>query len=294
MTTNTIQNRPQVALVTGASSGIGKATALQLQQAGFITYASARRPDQLSELVAAGCRPLPLDVTNEASMIAAVERIVREHGAVDLLVNNAGYGEMGPIEEVTLDGWRKQFETNVFGLVRLTQLVLPGMRAQGRGRIINIGSGGGEFTFPLGGAYHASKYALEAISDALRFEVAPFGIAVVLIQPSPVRTPLAAATVEAIRTTPTSPYAPLVSAFRRLSEASAASGQGYISAEAVAKTIVEAAQSPRPKTRYMLGSVARFMSTLRHLLPDRWWDGLLRRMYGTTNAQTEQTQTRPL
>jgi NAD(P)-dependent dehydrogenase (short-subunit alcohol dehydrogenase family) len=268
-----------VALITGASSGIGAATARHFATTGIITYATARQVEKLHTLTAVGCHALQLDVTDENSMRAAVAEIERQHGAVDVLVNNAGYGEMGAIEEVTIDAWRRQFETNVFGLVRLTQLVLPGMRGRGRGRIINVGSGGGEFTFPLGGAYHASKYALEAISDALRFEVAPFGIVVVLIQPSPVHTPLAAATLESIRTDADSPYAPLVAAFRQLSEATAASGSGYLTPEAVAVSILSAAQSRSPRTRYKLGSVANALSAARQLLPDRWWDGWLRRMY---------------
>jgi NAD(P)-dependent dehydrogenase (short-subunit alcohol dehydrogenase family) len=272
-------SRRPVALITGASSGIGQATAQALLDAGYVTYATARRPETLGELTARGAHALRLDTTDEDSMIAAVRAVEADHGHIDVLVNNAGYGEMGLVEEVTLDGWRRQFETNVFGLVRLTQLVLPGMRRAGSGRIINVGSGGGEFTFPLAGAYHASKYALEAVSDALRFEVRPFGVEVVLIQPSPVRTPLATTTVDAIRTAPDSPYAGLVAAFRQLSERNIASGRGFLSAESVARVIVEAAQARRPRPRYKLGAVAQTLSLLRHLLSDRSWDALLGRMY---------------
>ena len=278
MSPSTTARRP-VALVTGASSGIGQATARALLDAGYITYATARRPESLGELTALGAHALRLDTTDEASMVAAVRAVEAAHGHVDVLVNNAGYGEMGPVEEVSLDAWRRQFETNVFGLVRLTQLVLPGMRRAHTGRIINVGSGGGEFTFPLAGAYHASKYALEAVSDALRFEVRAFGVEVVLIQPSPVRTPLAAVTAEAIRTAPDSPYTGLVAAFRQLSERNAASGRGFLTAESVARVIVEAARSRRPRPRYKLGAVAQTMAFLRHALSDRSWDGLLGMMY---------------
>jgi NAD(P)-dependent dehydrogenase (short-subunit alcohol dehydrogenase family) len=269
----------KTALVTGASSGIGKATAERLLKAGYITYASARRPEALEPLRALGCHALRLDVTDEASMVEAVSAITAEHGAVDVLVNNAGYGVMGAIEEVPLADWRRQFETNVFGLVRLTQLVLPGMRAKRSGRIINISSGGGEFTFPLAGAYHASKYAVESISDALRFEVRCFGIQVIVVQPGVVDTPLAAATVDAIQTAPTSPYAPLINSFRQLSAQSHATRQGYVTPEAVAEVIVGAAQAARPRTRYKVGSTPRLMSTMRHLLSDPLWDRMVARFY---------------
>ena len=169
----------RVALVTGCSSGIGQATAAALNQAGFTVWASARRTETLTGLVEAGCRAIQLDVDDEASMVAAIERI----GPIDVLVNNAGYGLYGPVEQVGLTEIRRQFETNVFGLVRLTQLVLPGMRARRCGRILNVSSMGGRTTLPGGGFYHASKYAVEAISDALRIEVRPFGVQVVLIEP---------------------------------------------------------------------------------------------------------------
>ena len=169
----------QAVLITGCSSGIGRATAERLAATGWPVYATARRPSRIEDLEARGCRTLALDVTDEASMQAAVAAIEDEHGAVGALVNNAGYSQSGAIEEVPLEDVRRQFETNVFGLVRMCQLVLPGMRRQGRGRIVNVSSMGANFTFPGGGFYHATKYAVEAISDALRFEVKGFGIDVV-------------------------------------------------------------------------------------------------------------------
>src|SRR5947207_4434609 len=175
-------------LITGCSSGIGRATARHLAARNWTVYATARRVEAIQDLAADGCRLLALDVTDDQSMVAAVAAVDKEHGAVDALVNNAGYGEYGPVEEVPLDAARKEFETNVFGLARMAQLVLPGMRRQRRGRIVNVGSMGGRFTFPGGGWYHASKYAVEALSDALRFEVRPFGVAVVLIEPGTIRT----------------------------------------------------------------------------------------------------------
>ena len=199
----------QAILITGCSSGIGRATAERLADRGFAVYATARRPESIAGLEARGCRILALDVTDEASMQAAVAAVTAEHGAVGALVNNAGYSQSGAIEEVPLEDVRRQFETNVFGLVRMCQLVLPGMRAQQSGRIVNVSSMGANFTFPGGGLYHATKYAVEAISDALRFEVAGFGIHVVIVQPGLIRTGFADAATDAIRSsTPAEgPYA---------------------------------------------------------------------------------------
>src|SRR5262249_8219292 len=175
-------------LITGCSSGIGRATALRLLRSGWRVYATARRPEAIAELQDAGCRTLALDVTSEPSMSAAVEELERAEGAVGVLINNAGYSQSGAIETVPIDAARRQFETNVFGLVRLTQLVLPKMRAQRWGKIVNVGSMGGRLTFPGGGYYHATKHALEAISDALRFELRGFGIDVILLEPGLITT----------------------------------------------------------------------------------------------------------
>ncbi len=197
-------------LVTGCSSGIGRATALRLGQAGWTVYASARRPETLTELADAGCRTLELDVTDEDSMRAAVATVEQAEGAVGVLVNNAGYSQSGAIETVPMDAVRRQFETNVFGAVRLTQLVLEKMRAQRWGKIVNVGSMGGRLTFPGGGYYHATKHALEAISDALRFELRGFGIAVILLEPGLITTEFGEAATPSMpivdgrrRTTPT-------------------------------------------------------------------------------------------
>lgn len=178
-------NSPGPVLITGCSTGIGRATAEQLVRAGYTVYATARRPETLADLAAAGAVTLALDVTDEESMTSAVRLVEKEHGQVGTLINNAGYGAYGPVEEVSLDEARREFETNVFGLGRMCQLVLPAMRTAGSGRIINISSMGGRVTFPAGGWYHASKYAVEALSDALRVEVASFGVQVVLVEPGP-------------------------------------------------------------------------------------------------------------
>src|SRR5438552_1790389 len=178
----------EAVLITGCSSGIGRATALRLARSGWTVYASARRPETLVELADAGCRTLALDVTDEQSMSAAVAGIEQDEGAVGVLINNAGYSQSGAIETVPMDAVRRQFETNYFGVVRLTQLVLSKMRAQRWGKIVNLGSMGGRLSFPGGGHYHATKHALEALSDALRFELRGFGIDVILLEPGLITT----------------------------------------------------------------------------------------------------------
>src|SRR5271168_266558 len=182
-------------LITGCSSGIGRATALRLADGGWTVYATARRPESIAQLGEAGCHTLALDVTDEESMRVAVETVEQAEGAVGVLVNNAGYSQSGAIETVAMDAVRRQFETNVFGAVRLTQLVLEKMRAQRWGRIVNVGSMGGRLTFPGAGHYHATKHALEAISDALRFELHGFGIDVILLEPGLIRTEFGEAAV---------------------------------------------------------------------------------------------------
>jgi len=269
----------RVAMVTGASSGIGKATATALAAAGFTTYATARRPAALDALQAVGCRALPLDVTDEGSMAAAVRAVEAEHGAVKVLVNNAGYGVNGPLEELDMEDVRREFETNVFGLLRLSQLVLPAMRAQGYGRIVNVGSMGGLFTVPGAGAYHASKYAVEALSDALRVEVRPFGVDVVLIEPTGVRTAFAdkiSATLG--QTGSNGSYAVfkknLDAGTRRLF---ADNARGILVPEDVAAVIVTSIQARRPRARYRVGLVAHVLPRVRRLVGDRGWDALMAR-----------------
>src|SRR3954467_7452246 len=197
----------QAVLVTGCSSGIGRATAERLAVRGFTVYATARRVESIAGLEAHGCRVLALDVTDEESMQAAVATVVDEQGAVGALVNNAGYSQSGAIEEVPLDEVRRQFETNVFGLVRMCQLVLPAMRAQRFGRIVNVSSMGGRLVFPGGGYYHATKFAVEALSDALRFEVKGFGIDVVLIEPGLIKTEFGTVAVGSLAEETDGPYA---------------------------------------------------------------------------------------
>jgi NADP-dependent 3-hydroxy acid dehydrogenase YdfG len=265
-----------VVLVTGASSGIGAATAARLVDRGYRVYATARDPGSLSALVAKGCKTLALDVTDEASMKAAVASIEASEGSIGALINNAGYSLSGALETLPIANVRRQFETNVFGLLRLTQLVLPGMRRAGAGRIVNLSSMGGTLTFPGGGAYHATKYAVEALSDALRFEVAGFGIDVVVIQPGLIRTGFAEVASGGIAPAATDdPYASFNAAVARSTKEAyetgplAKLGGGP---DDVAKMIEKALSAQKPKTRYAVTASAHVLMTLRSLLSDRLWD----------------------
>jgi NAD(P)-dependent dehydrogenase (short-subunit alcohol dehydrogenase family) len=265
-------------LVTGSSSGIGHATAEHLARAGHIVYATARRAEAIADLQAAGCRTLALDVTDEASMVAAVEAVEAQEGAVGALVNNAGYSQSGAIEQVPLDEVRRQFETNVFGLVRMCQLVLPGMRRQRFGRIVNVSSMGANFTFPGGGFYHATKYAVEAISDALRFEVKGFGVDVVIVQPGIIRTGFAEAATTALdEASPQGegPYATFDAAVakstREVYEKGPAARLGG-GPETVAKVIEKAITADRPRIRYRVTPSAHLLIKQRAVMSDRMWD----------------------
>jgi NAD(P)-dependent dehydrogenase (short-subunit alcohol dehydrogenase family) len=263
-------------LVTGASSGIGKATAEEFARRGHAVFAAARRPSE----PASNLRPLALDVTDAGSVRAAwaaIEEATSGRG-VDVLVNNAGFALSSPIEELTDVDLRRQFDTNVFGLVAMTRTVLPQMRARQRGRIINVSSVLGRMTFPGNGAYSATKYAVESLSDALRQEVAGFGIEVIVIEPSFVATNIAHA-ADARRTVngTASPYAQLI---KRGDEYLAEQMAKAIPAERVALTIVDAAQRRRPRTRYVVPGRSRPVLALLTGLPDRLADRAKRREIG--------------
>ena len=272
-------------LISGCSTGIGAATASALVRAGHTVYATARQIETLADLEALGCHPLALDVTSEDSMIAAVGTVEAEHGQVGTLVNNAGFAEYGPIEESDLVRVRAMFETNVFGLARLTQLVLPAMRRSRSGRIVNIGSMGGRFTFPVGGFYHASKYAVEAISDALRVEVKPFGIDIILVEPGLIRTNFEnrlneGLEVSAAAQDSNTAYADLLSANEKSTTGSYANDFMATGPETVAAVIVKALQSSRPRSRYVVTPAAKVMINLRRFGGDRIWDRAMRRQFG--------------
>ncbi len=280
-------------LITGCSTGIGRATAERLARAGHTVYATARNLESVADLEGAGCRTLQLDVNDESSMRSAVEAVEREHGAVGALVNNAGYAVERAVETVPMDEVRRQFETNYFGLVRMCQLVLPQMRRQGWGRIVNVSSVGGRLTFPGGAHYHATKHAVEAFSDALRFETAGFGVRVSIVEPGLIKTAFGdTATARApspggdTATVPStledSPYAAfneivakrIVDAYDGWMGKLAAAGP-----EPVAAAIERAITSRHPSSRYRVTPGARFMITTRRLLPDRAWDVFMRSQF---------------
>ena len=265
-------------LITGAASGIGRATAAAFAKRGYTTYATSRHLETLNALAAMGCQTLELDVTSKDSMQRAVQTILERQPQIDVLVNNAGYGLNGPIEELGMEQLRHQFETNVFGLVRLTQLVLPGMRRAKSGRIINVGSVGGTFTAPGAGAYHASKWALESINDALRFEVQSFGIQTVLIQPTGVYTNFDKKIAAVMPDTgPESLYAFFKANHLKVTQAmfQPNSNAGIIKPDVVARAILTAAEAKWPRTRYKIGLSAIVYSSLRRLVSDRIWDGIM-------------------
>ena len=269
-----------VALVTGASSGIGEATARELLRRGFTVYAAARRTDRMADLAAEGARTLAMDITDEASVSAGVDRILAETGRIDVLVNNAGYGSYGALEDVPLSEGKYQFEVNVFGLARLVQQVLPRMRERGRGRIINISSMGGKIYEPLGAWYHATKFAVEGLSDSLRLELKPFGIHVVIVEPGSIRTEwgsIAADKVE--QTSGTTAYADQARRVAALLRDSAAEGGKATDPVEIAEVIGKAATARRPKTRYVAGYGARPLLLARRLLPDRGFDRVMGRIY---------------
>lgn len=269
-------------LITGCSSGIGRATAARLAAGGWTVYATARKPETLADLQRSGCRTLALDVTDEVSMRAAVEAVEAAEGAVGVLVNNAGYSQSGAVESVPLDRVRAEFETNVFGLVRLCQLVLPKMREQRWGRIVNLSSMGGKLTFPGGGVYHASKYAVEALSDALRFELRGFGVDVVVIEPGLIRTSFSATAVREMGDEPPGPYAEFNRAVAEATERAYESGPLARlggGPEAVAETIAKALAAERPRARYPVTASARLLMAQRAAMPDRAWDAMLRAQF---------------
>ncbi len=270
----------KVAFVTGASSGIGEAAALELARLGFTVYAGARRIERMERLRIQGIRPVALDVVDTASLRAAVSTIEDEVGRIDVLVNNAGYGSYGSVEEVSIDEGRRQFDVNLFGAIELTQLVIPLMRRQGSGRIVNITSIGGKIYTPFGAWYHGTKFALEGMSDVLRAELKPFGIDVIVIEPGAIKTEWSGiATGSLLQTSGDGPYSvkakKLASSFTDGAMVDRASDPSV-----VAKVIATAVTARSPRARYAAGSGARLILMARRLLSDRAFDGLVARAMG--------------
>ncbi|AGN18770.1 short chain dehydrogenase [Corynebacterium glutamicum MT] len=270
----------KVALVTGASSGIGESTARKLQSLGFTVYGATRRTERLQKLASDGIHPLEMDVTDDESMKARIAKILADSGRIDVLVNNAGYGSYGAIEDVSIDEGGRQFEVNVFGAMALTRLVLPHMRKQKSGTIVNITSMGGKIYTPLGGWYHGTKFALEALSDALRLEVAQFGIDVVVIEPGGIATEwggIAADNLDAVSKD---------SAYKRQADAvskslrSEANSNRNSPPSVVADAIGKAVTARHPKTRYAIGFGAKPLIAARNILTDRQFDAVITRATG--------------
>lgn len=279
----------QTVLITGATAGLGRHAALHLAKKGHRVIATGRREEALASLrkEAEGTKleTLVLDVTDPESIDAAVAEIARrtDGRGLDALVNNAGYGQMGPLELVSDDELRAQFDTNVFGLMAVTRAFLPAMRARGRGRIVNVSSVGGQVTFPFGGAYHATKYAVEALSDALRKELRIFGIDVVLIEPGPIRSEFAERAMGTLtrQAEVDSPYAPMLA---RADEIKAQTDKMSAGPEVVSRAVERAVTSRRPSTRYMVPFSSRFVVGFLRLLPTRFADWLMLRMMGATRS----------
>ena len=266
----------KIILITGASSGIGFDAARTLAQQGHKVYAAARRVELMEPLKAYGVRVVRMDVTDEESMVQGVEGVIQAEGRIDVLINNAGYGYLGAIENVSLEEARRQLEVNVFGLARLTQLVLPYMRKQGSGRIINTSSIAGKMVIYMGGWYNVTKYSVEAFSDALRMEVKPFGIEVVKIQPGAIKTewgPIAArhlkassegTAYEAVGTR----WADDIDWYYHTN--------GLSKPSAVTKAICRAVNSRHPKVCYSCGRFAHLGKVAHAVMPARWWDAMMR------------------
>jgi short-subunit dehydrogenase len=270
----------KVALITGASAGIGTEVARNLSARGHVVYGVARRADPLAALAREGIRTFQMDVTDDDSITAGVKRIIGEAGRIDVLVNNAGYGSLGSVEETPLDDGRQLFEVNVFGAMRLTQLVIPYMREQRSGRIINISSVGGKIYSPLTAWYNGSKHAIEVMSDCLRFELAQFGIDVVVIEPGGTKTEWAAIAVEHVEKN--SGHGPYAKQAHAVAASLVAEDQRrrHTPATVVADTIAKAATIRKPKTRYAVGFGAKQGITARRFLSDRAFDAVISRASG--------------
>lgn len=266
----------KIALVTGASAGIGKATVRQLLADGFVVYGAARRLENMRDIEEEGAIPLRMDLTVDEEIVSAVERIRADHGGVDVLVNNAGYNSAGPVEHVPIDEARRQFEVNLFGLGRLTQLVIPDMRARGGGKIVNVASVGGKAHTPLGAWYHAAKFALEGWSDCLRVELQAFDIDVIIIEPGGVKSEFAGIMDERTRATTKG------TAYEQLAESvlatTAKSADKQVPPEEIASTIGKAVRAKRPRTRYVTGYMARPLLLTRSVLSDRMYDRIIMSM----------------
>jgi len=263
----------KVILVTGASSGIGKASALQLINEGHTVYGAARRVEKMKDIEEAGGYALKMDVLDESQVESGVKKIIDEQGRIDVLVNNAGYATYGSVEETTIDDARRQFEVNIFGLARLTQLIIPHMRAHKSGTIINMSSIGGKIYTPMGAWYHATKHALEGWSDSLRLELASFGIHVAIVEPGIIRTEFGdVMTGPMIERSGNGPYKNMVDSLAKAAKESYENPKAGSPPSVIADVISKAVNSKKPKTRYARGKMAGMLLFLRKWLSDRAFD----------------------
>ena len=269
-------------LITGCSTGIGRETARHLASRGHRVFATARKLEAIEDLKEAGCETLVCDVNDEASMTACVREVEGAQGAVGALVNNAGYSQSGAVETVPIESVRRQFETNVFGLMRMCQLVLPKMRERGEGRIVNVSSMGGKLVFPGGGVYHATKHAVEALSDALRWEVQQFGVDVVIIEPGLIKTDFATTAVGSISETDTEgPYSKFNHMVGKVTAGAYTGPTAKLGGgpDTVARKIEKAITARRPRTRYKVTPSAGLIMAQRRILSDRMWDRFVKTQY---------------
>ncbi|TNE68892.1 oxidoreductase [bacterium] len=265
----------QIVIITGASSGIGKTTASTLIKAGYTVYAVARRLEHMEDLKAIGARTLKMDITKDEDVQSVVDVIIKEQGRIDILINNAGFGLYGSVEEVTIEAARYQYEVNLFGLARITQLILPFMRAQKSGKIVNVSSMGGKIYMPFGAWYHSTKHALEGWSDSLRLEVKPFGIDVIIIEPGIIETEFGDVMSEPLmKISGNGAYADLAHKMARTTAQSYKPGNGSPSS-LIANTILKAIQSKSPQTRYLKGKFAKLMVYIRKWLGDKAFDSIV-------------------
>lgn len=267
----------KVVLITGASSGIGKETALQLIKEGYVVYGAARRVNRMDDLVELGGHSIEMDITNEDQVASCVQQIIKEQGKIDVLINNAGYAIYGSVEDVTIEDARRQFEVNLFGLARLTQEVLPFMRKEKSGKIINISSIGGKIYFPLGAWYHATKHALEGWSDCLRIETKQFGIDVVIIEPGAISTEFGDVVTGPMTTVAKDgAYEKITRKF--VSTLTNLDQKDYSPPSVIADTISKAIKANKPKTRYAVGKLSGSMLFMRRWLSDKRFDKIVSKM----------------
>ncbi|WP_068496140.1 oxidoreductase [Paenibacillus kribbensis] len=266
----------KVALITGASSGIGKEAAIELKNKGFTVYAAARRIDKMQDLAAKGIHPISLDVTDDESMVHCVNKILKIEHRIDVLVNNAGYGSYGATEDVPLEEARRQMEVNVFGLARMIQLVVPSMRKNQFGKIVNVSSMGGKIWTKFGGWYHATKFAVEGLSDCLRLELEPFGIDVIVVEPGGIKTDWGIIAAENLKkVSAKGPYAQAASTVAD-GMIKNYTGNQLSKPELIARTIAKSVTVKRPKTRYLVGFMAKPMVFMKNVFGDRAYDRIIK------------------